>query len=50
MTVEDGNGNRLGFWRVNPGAEATKSIQLDAATTVHMIVGEGRGEYSIKVG
>lgn len=49
VTFEDAAGQRIGFVRVNPGAELGETVELEAAGAVRMIVTEGRGAYSVTI-
>ena len=50
ITVEDASGSRAAFFRVQPGSEASETIEVDAGSEVRLIVGEGPASYTIDVG
>lgn len=50
ITIEDDSGSRLKFFRVEPGTEKTETVEVTPGSTVRLIVGEGRGKYSITLG
>lgn len=50
VTLEDASGSRVAFLRVEPGASASEVAEVEAGTTLRLIVTEGRADYSITIG
>ena len=50
VTIQDASGSNIDFFRVQPGAEATETYEVDAGTTLRLIVTEGRANYTITLG
>ncbi|MEZ5239672.1 MAG: hypothetical protein R2716_12255 [Microthrixaceae bacterium] len=50
VIIEDAQGSRVGDFSVQPGAEVTEAIELEATGEVRMQVTGGRATYSIQLG
>ena len=50
LTVQDASGGRVAFFRVQPGAENTETIEVEPGSEVRLIVEEGPASYTISVG
>ncbi len=50
VTVQDASGARVAFFRVQPGAESTETVEVEPGSEVRLIVEEGRAGYTITVG
>lgn len=49
IVLEDESGSRAGTFRVQPGATAEEIVEVDAGSTVRLIVSEGRADYTITI-
>jgi hypothetical protein len=50
LTLEDASGGRVAFFRVEPGAENTETVEVEAGSEVRLIVEEGPASYTITIG
>lgn len=50
VSVEDASGSRVASFRVQPGSEASETVEVDPGSEVRLIITEGPASYSISIG